>query len=126
MLKKNFFSIFVALMILYLSLTNSSTFEKVHFINIPHLDKIVHFLMYSGLMSVIIVENRKSLNSNIRLTLIALIPFIYGILMEILQMIIATGRSGSIYDVLANSCGIIAASSLWLIIRPHLDRKFIS
>ena len=124
MLKKNFFSILVALIILYLSLASSETFSKVHFINIPHIDKIIHFLMYSGLMSVIIFENRKLVNSKSRLMLVALIPFFYGILMEILQTTITTSRSGSIFDVMANSAGIIISSLLWWIIKPHLDIYF--
>ena len=56
MLKRNIFSIIVALIILYLSLASSDTFEKVPFFNIPNFDKIVHFGMYFGLMSVIFLK----------------------------------------------------------------------
>ena len=59
MIKKNNFSILVALIIMYLSLANSHTFEKVPLINIPNFDKIVHFGNVFWLMSVIIFENRK-------------------------------------------------------------------
>ena len=61
MIKKNIFSILVALIIMYLSLTNSHTFDKVPLIKIPNFDKIVHFGMYFRLMSVIILENRKNI-----------------------------------------------------------------
>lgn len=120
MAKKNIFSILIALIILYLSLTGSDTFHKVPFFNIPYFDKIVHFGMYLGFMSVIILENRKSIKGNLQLFLTALIPFIYGILMEFLQLIFTTSRFASFSDVLANSAGILASLLLWLWIKPHI------
>jgi len=119
MVKKNIFSILVALVIMYLSLTSSHTFDKVSFINIPFLDKIVHFGMYFGVMLVIIFENRKIIKSIRQLFLIALIPLFYGILMEILQSTLTTTRSGSFYDVLFNLAGILTSLLLfWLWIKP--------
>jgi len=123
MIRKNKFSIAVALIILYLSLTSSHTFDKVPLFNIPHLDKIVHFLMYAGLMSVILFENRKSLILHGQIFLIALIPFFYGILMELLQAALTDTRSGSVYDALFNSAGIISSVLLWLYIKPLIFRK---
>jgi len=122
MVKKNIFSIIVALIIMYLSLTSSDTFEKVSFFNIPFLDKIVHFAMYFVLMSVIIFENRKTLISILHLYLIALIPFFYGILMEILQSILTVSRSGSLYDVIFNSAGILISLLLWLWLKPLIEK----
>jgi len=107
MIKKNKFSILVALLIMYLSLTSSDTFQKVSFINIPFIDKIVHFGMYFVLMSAIIFENRKTLISIRHLFLISIIPLVFGILMEILQSVLTVSRSGSFYDVIFNSAGIL-------------------
>jgi VanZ family protein len=123
MIRKNIFSIIVALIILYLSLTGSDTFDKVPIFNIPYLDKIVHFLMYSGLMTVILFENRKTLILQRQIFFAALIPFFYGILIEILQASLTDTRSGSIYDALCNTGGIIAAIILWFIIKPVFFRK---
>lgn len=120
MAKKNIFSILIALIILYLSLTGSETFHKVPFFNIPYFDKIVHFGMYLGFMSVIILENRKSIKGNLQLFLTALIPFVYGILMELLQLIFTTSRFASFSDVIANSAGILASLLLWIWIKPHI------
>jgi VanZ family protein len=124
MVKKSILSIFVAMVILYLSLTDSQSFDKVPFFNIPHFDKIAHFLMYFGLMSVIVFEHTNAINGRTQLSLIALIPFTYGILMEILQLTIAANRSGSIYDVMANSAGIIVSALLWLFLGPRLKTLF--
>lgn len=123
MVRKNIFSIIVALIILFLSLTGSDTFDKVPLFNIPYLDKIVHFLMYSGFMSVIILENRNRLAGIRELFITALIPFMYGILMEILQATLTVSRSGSIYDVFANSTGILCAILLWMVIKPLFLKK---
>lgn len=123
MIRRNLLSITVALIISYLSLTGSDTFDKVPLFNIPYLDKIVHFLMYAGLMTVILFENRKILIRPSHIFYAALIPFFYGILMEILQVFITDTRSGSIYDALFNTSGIIAAVILWLLIKPVLFRK---
>jgi VanZ family protein len=124
MAKKNKFSILVALIIMYLSLTSSHTFDKIPLINIPNFDKVVHFGMYFCLMSVILFENRKTLRRVSYVFLTCLIPFFYGILMEILQATLTTTRTGSIYDALANGAGVIVSVLLWLWIKPF--RKEIS
>jgi VanZ family protein len=118
MIKKNIFSILVALIIMYLSLANSHTFDKIPLIKIPNFDKVVHFGMYFAFMSVIFLENRRTFQSTSRLFLAGLIPLLFGILIEILQATITVSRSGSAYDALANSAGILASILLWLWIKP--------
>jgi VanZ family protein len=97
-------------------MANSHTFDKVP-INIPNFDKFVHFGMYFGFMSVLIFENRKIIKSTGKLLLIGLIPFFYGIIMEIMQSAFTTTRTGSVYDALANSAGILVSVLLWLWIK---------
>ena len=119
MIKKNILSILTALVILYLSLANSHTFDKVSsIIDFPNIDKVVHFGMYFGFMSVIILENRKTIKGTSQLVLIGLIPLLYGVLMEIMQATLTVARSGSFYDALANSIGILISILIWLWIRP--------
>lgn len=112
------FSILLALLILYLSLTPSDTFKKVSLFNIPFQDKIVHFGMYFSLMTVIIFEHRKIIKSNSQLYMTAIIPLFYSILMEILQSTLTTSRTGSMYDVIFNLAGILVSVLLWLWIKP--------
>jgi VanZ family protein len=118
MIKKNIFSILIALIIMYLSLANAHTFDKAPFIDIPNIDKAVHFCMYFGLMLVIILENKNSIKSIGHLFLLGLIPLSFGILMEILQATLTVTRSGSFFDALANSAGIFVSILLWLWIKP--------
>jgi VanZ family protein len=121
MLKKNFFSVLTALIILYLSLANSHTFDSVPLINIPYFDKFVHFGMYFVLMSSIILEHRKTINKSSVLFLVGLIPLSYGILLEIMQSTLTVTRSGSIYDALADFTGILFSILLWLLIKPRIE-----
>jgi VanZ family protein len=119
MIRKNIFSILVALIILYLSLAPSNNFEDVPVIDIPNIDKIAHFLMYLTFMSVIIFENRKKIKYVSQLIYIGIIPFVYGISMEILQMLFTTTRNGSLFDILFNFLGILFSALLWLWIKPQ-------
>ncbi len=119
MIKNNKFSIFVALVILYLSLTGSSTFGQIGFINIPYIDKIGHFSLYFILMAVIILEHRNLFQNTRQLIIVALIPFVFGTIIEFLQMAITKDRKGEILDALSNTGGITLAIYLWLIIRPY-------
>jgi VanZ family protein len=118
MIKKNLYSILVALLLLYLSLTNSEKFQKSPLVNIPFMDKIVHLGMYFIMMSVIIIEHRKSLRNSGKLFLFALIPLSYGVLMEILQATLTVTRTGDFYDALADAAGILVSIVIWLLIRP--------
>lgn len=122
MIKKNLLSIFVALVILYLSLANSQTFDKVPLIKIPNFDKVVHFLMYFSLMSAVIIEKWIYFKRAGSLLIPAAIVLLYGILMEILQLFTST-RSGNINDALADFAGILFSVLLWLLIKPLLNKK---
>jgi VanZ family protein len=123
MIRKNTFSILVALVILYLSLANSDTFQNVPLIQIPNIDKIIHFGMYFSLMSVIFLENRKSINGTRQIFLIAVIPFAYGILMEVFQSIFTLSRTASFFDIIANSTGILTSVFMWLFIKHRVSGK---
>jgi VanZ family protein len=54
--------------------------------------------------------------------LVGLIPFFFGLLLELLQTWIATSRSGSIYDLLFNLAGILFAIVTFLMFR-HFGRE---
>jgi VanZ family protein len=123
MIRKNFFSILVALLLLYLSLANAKNFEKIESFNIPYIDKIVHFGMYFFMMSVIIIEHRKNIVNSLKLFLFALIPLSYGILMEILQLELTTTRSADFRDAVADAAGVLASVILWLLIKPAIKEK---
>jgi len=120
MIRKNKFSIIVAVVILFLSLTSSHTFGRAGFINIPYIDKMAHFGFYFLFMSVIIIEHIKTLNNTRLLILSALIPFCFGSVIELLQSgIQIINRRGEILDLMFNTAGISAALFLWLFYKPY-------
>jgi len=117
MIKKNILSILVALVIAFLSLANGNKMNELSLIRYHDFDKIVHFTMYFVLMAVIIWENRTGLNKSTLIFLAGLIPFFFGLILELLQNWIATSRSGSIYDLMFNLAGIIFAILTFLLAR---------
>jgi VanZ family protein len=122
LIKRNIFTIITALLILYLSLADSDTFDEIPVFDIPFLDKIVHFLMYFGLMSVIVLENRASIKNRSTLLRFTIFPFSYGIMMEILQLL-TPNRSGNFLDALADTAGIIISILLWMLFKPLFSKQ---
>ena len=120
MIKRNIFSLIIAIIICYLSLANARTFENSVFSGIPQFDKFVHFSMYFALMSVIILEHRRSIRNIRQIFLIAIIPFAYGVLLEFAQAYLTTTRSGSVYDALADLAGVFFSIFLWFLLKNKL------
>lgn len=119
MIRKNIFTILTSLFIFYLSLAGSSTFGYRGFLNIPYIDKIGHFGLYFILMSVIILEHKKAFVNTRQLILVALIPFFFGTLMELFQLILTSDRKGELLDAAANASGIVSSIFIWLMINPY-------
>lgn len=86
-----------ALLILYLSLKPSGP----AFIDIQHLDKLQHFIAYSA-FAVVALTLRLGTRGYI---LICISIVIFSGLIELVQP--TFGRECSIYDLIANSCGVL-------------------
>ncbi len=100
----------IILIITLLSLLNTSKIQPDNLKQIPHFDKIVHFLMYFTLGFVFMFEYYVHHHKTItKISKILILPLLYGGLMEILQHLLTTDRSGNWKDMLANSCGLFAA-----------------
>jgi hypothetical protein len=123
MIRKNIFTITAAAIIAYLSLANAKTFENAGFFDIPYLDKFVHFGLYFFFMAVIIVEHRDYFNNTRKLILIALIPVVFGSLMELMQGGFTTTRKADVIDAMFNSGGVAAALGLWLFFIPYYRKS---
>jgi VanZ family protein len=123
MIRKNLFSITVALLLLYLSLANFQTFNTSPISKIPNIDKLVHFGMYFILMSVIILEHRKEIKNIRTLILISVLPLVYGIVIEILQMTMTSYRTGDFFDALFDALGVLAALAVWKLVKPKTEES---
>jgi hypothetical protein len=117
MVRKNKFSILLALIILYLSLSDSDTFDRFSVIDLPFIDKLVHSAMYFSLMLVLIFENRGWLEKPVRWLFISSIPLMYGSIIELLQATLTVSREGDFIDILFNLSGIVLAIFFWFAIR---------
>ncbi len=119
MIKKNFISFILALVILYLSLASAPTFDSKGIFEIPYFDKYAHFGLYFLFMASIIIEHRDYFKNTRQLILTALIPFTFGTLIEFLQAGLTLTRQGDVLDVIFNSTGIATAVLLWLLFKPY-------
>ncbi|MGD0340808.1 MAG: VanZ family protein [Bacteroidales bacterium] len=125
MIRKNILSILVALVILYLSLVSSETLDKIPIVHFQGMDKVVHFGMYAVLTGVMLYENREKIYTRGRLILLALIPAVFGGVIELMQSWFTTTRTGSLYDLLFNISGIIFSIIIYLLAKNSGREKII-
>ncbi len=82
-------------------------------INIPYLDKMVHFVFYFGasvLGILAIQEKTTSIPMKKGLFIAVGFSILFGIIIEAIQYKFTVARHGDIYDVVANSLGAIVAA----------------
>ena len=78
---------------------------------IPHIDKLIHAIMFGGLFSALAFDYYRAGNRMTRRMLLffAIGSFVAGIADEWAQSAIDTGRSGELFDLLADAIGIAVA-----------------
>ena len=107
-------SIVWGIFILMLCSIPGNQINKVKFIDIPYLDKFVHFFLYFVFTLLLISENntqkhhRKVTVNAILIAAAITLPL--GALIEILQKAIIINRSAEIWDMVANIFGFLAAT----------------
>jgi len=107
-------SIVWGVFILILCSIPGNQINKVKFIDIPYLDKFVHFFLYYVFTLLLISENNRqkhhrkiSVNA---ILIAAAISLPIGALIEIFQKVVIINRSGDIWDMVANIFGFLAAT----------------
>lgn len=78
-------------------------------VKVPSFDKIVHMGAYFLLALSWLIGSVKKQNKLIHAIAVAFLVVIYGIIIEALQLTITNARQGDMYDVIANSIGVLAA-----------------
>jgi len=110
-------SLIVLAIILYGTLT-ADPLDGEPLPSIPHVDKIIHFLMMGGLDAAILFDLRRQKNiCRRRLSLktiiyIGMAVALFSLFDEWLQGQLAIGRPSDCFDALANLLGILASSLL--------------
>lgn len=76
--------------------------------SIPHLDKVLHFGAYA-ILCFIALKSRLFKNAILAVMFVIAV----GLLMETFQGVMGIGRTASLADFIANSCGAIVSFLIW-------------
>ena len=82
-------------------------------IGINNFDKIVHFTFYFSLTLSWFFATQHTLKKVTSKAILIALLISYGILIEALQGAMTTHRQADIYDILANSIGVLLAATLF-------------
>jgi VanZ family protein len=112
--KNHWKSIVWAAFIMFVCAIPSDQVSKVSLLKIPHLDKVIHFILYF-VFALLIISGNNALREKRDVTVNAIIwaaaiTLSYGIVVEILQHFIFTTRSAEFWDIVANIFGFLAAA----------------
>ena len=127
-IKRHINSILWAIIVLMLCGAPSSEFPSMGFLNIPHLDKVVHFGLYVVFTLLLISENnvlRQRGGLTKKSLLIGFtVAVVYGGLIEIMQLLVFTSRGADFFDFLANFVVSITAILSYKLLNK-LSRRLI-
>ena len=119
-LRYNFLGIGWALFILLLCSAPGDQLPEAGFWDLLSFDKFVHAFLFAIQVLVLIVGFRRQYSYSVLRYYARSAAFvtgvIYGIIIEILQLLVFSGRSFDLYDVLANIIGCILGIILFRII----------
>ena len=117
----------IAIVSLYGSITSSDDFNKITFLNIKHIDKLIHFSLYFILsISLLASLHRDTIIKTLNQKVITLIIVIsYGLLMEVFQYYFTDNRSAEILDVFANTFGCIVGLAIFPIVKKLNLLKYL-
>jgi len=91
---------------IWLTAVSLTPIKNIHLPSFNYADKIVHFFLYFFLLLFWFKALQKKQISNIYIVLVAIT---WGIVIEFLQEMYIPGRTGDIFDALANTAGSITA-----------------
>lgn len=127
-IKRHINSILWAIIVLMLCGAPSSEFPSMGFLNIPHLDKVVHFGLYVVFTLLLISENNvlRQRGGLTKKSLLIGFTFAvaYGGIIELMQMLVFTSRGADFFDFLANIIGSTSAILSYKLLNK-LSRRLI-
>lgn len=100
----------------YASLKAPSMKPPPFFLDFPNSDKLIHFCMYFG-MAFWLFYSLISVRSRYRYLVAFTLSVVYGIFMEIMQDVMAIGRSMDVWDAVANATG----AAIFLLASAYID-----
>lgn len=121
-------SIVWAMLIAYLLFIPGNDLPRYKFLDsIPHLDKIVHFILFTTFTFLLHFEKKIAIkkltpSDHIKLSLIVLA---YGGITEIIQGLMIYERTGSWYDYLTDILGLTTGIIIFLLSEKLINRYFL-
>ncbi len=115
-----------AIFILIICLIPGDNIKNINPINIPYLDKLIHFFMYMVLSVLLVSSIRRSSffskNPNLSYLLIVLLAIIYGGSIELLQRLEIFSRNSDIIDFMANTAGVISGLFIYFVLKKIITK----
>ena len=112
-IKTYYRTLIFAIIIMIISFIPINSSNDSAFFNIPHLDKIVHVIIYTTLSFIVLIEYVKNDSVANQYLIVPLIfSFFYGGIIELAQLFIP-GRGGEFLDVIANLAGCLISLPLY-------------
>jgi VanZ family protein len=115
-----------ALLVLLISAWSGEKLNKIGFLHIHNIDKVIHFLMYFIFTFLMIndINNSKRKTFNyVQIILFSVVfTILYGGSMELLQSITKLHRTSDFFDFLANAAGSLTAVFLYKPIATVLNK----
>ncbi|MCB8965208.1 MAG: VanZ family protein [Bacteroidales bacterium] len=125
-IKRHINSLMWALIVMILCGAPSSSFPTVGFFNIPHLDKVVHLGLYVVFTLLILSETntkRKIGGLDRKAIIISLsIAITYGLLIELMQLLLFESRGAEFWDFVANTVGATVAVLIYRLMNRLSNR----
>ncbi|HAN18976.1 MAG: hypothetical protein A2X13_11725 [Bacteroidetes bacterium GWC2_33_15] len=113
-------TIAITLVIFWGSISSGNELNKIPFLDIHNMDKLIHFLMYFTLIISLLnsIVKQYSVLSNYKKLFSLFLVVCFGGLMEFSQFAITSDRSAEFCDIIANCIGAIVG----LIFYPILTK----
>ncbi len=125
LLKRYVLTLVTLVLILCLTFYKPVGFERTD--TIVELDKLVHFLMYFTLCAVFWYESFKITlkpKKSLMVIFAVIVPIVFSGVMEYLQYLLTSYRTGDFDDFVFNTTGVLVALffSIW-VTRPYMTRR---
>jgi VanZ family protein len=123
LLARNAYSIAIAITI-FITITSLVSLKGIKpiAISIHNFDKIVHFTFYFSLALSWLFATQHTVKKATSKAILVIALISFGIIIEALQGGMTTHRQADFYDILANSIGVLLATTLF----PKLNKWFNS
>ncbi|MFS4455880.1 VanZ family protein [Maribacter sp. 2304DJ31-5] len=131
--RANFFTILLISWIVFVTFSSLFSFEGMDTsgIDIPHMDKLVHFTFYFVMAILSVVALKEDLCKGIKLSKALFLgtsfSVLYGIIIEVIQSTWTSDRHGDVWDAIANTMGALAGmvlTAIWISRKGPLKWKF--